>query len=115
MIDAINTSYSSIHVGRRQNNSTNEKQSFGRLYKTEAEFLAKSMRKPSAIKSLAVVTGCAGTMSMIISTIFSAGDLLKGDFCKFKEIFRHAGIMSVIGFSLYGGVKLLENALGLKE
>ena len=115
MIDAINTHYSSIHAGRKQNRTESRDNSFGRLYKTEADFLAKAVKKPSSMKSLAVVTGCAGTMSMIISTIFSAGDLLRGDFHKFKEIFRHAGIMSVIGFALYGGVKLAEKALGLKN
>lgn len=115
MIDAINTAYSSIHAGRRQNKTSSKNDSFGRLYRTETDFLAKAVKRPSTVKSLAVVTGCAGTMSMIISTVFSAGDLLRGDFHKFKEIFRHAGIMSVIGFALYGGVKLTEKALGLKN
>lgn len=115
MIDAIYPHYSSIHAGRSKQYSSKKDFGFGRIYRTEAEFLAKAVKRPSAIKSLAIVSGCAGTMSMIISTVFSAGDLLKGDFCKFKEIFRHAGIMSVIGFSLYGGVKLLEKALDVKD
>jgi len=111
MIDAIR-SYSSSHGGRLKFNNTSQAKSIYTSLTKETDAFSRTnvgnVQKQSPLNSFLVVGGGAAAISMIIETLFSANELSKGNFSMITDIFRHAGIMGVIGGTCLGIFTLLE-------